>query len=159
MKIKGASNTPKTIVVEICGGKVTLKPVSVVWSLETEEMLPTPTPPIKAYVRDGKGKIIRDSDGVATPVYDFKNPEYKKEVTKIQILQTVKMIADSIVDGMEFETDSELKSQKPREYYEALLKEMTDYGLNIGDLNRLGVAIQKISGLDEANIREVEGNF
>jgi hypothetical protein len=159
MKIKGARQSKKTVAVEIMGGKVTLKPVSMFFALELEEELPEPAPPIKGVVRDGKGRIIRDENGAATPVYDLMSLEYKKAVGKRDLMTTVKMIADSVADGLEFDADPALRAKDPEKYYEALLQEMNEYGLTIGDLNKIGNSIQKISGIDVETVQETERNF
>ena len=124
MKIKGAKQAQKTVTVELMGGQVKLKPVSMFFAMEIEDELPDPKPKILDYSRNGKGQIIRDERGIAVPVYDTEDTEYRKAVKKNQILQTVKMIVDSVVDGIEFETDPDLRKKDYDKYYSGILAEM-----------------------------------
>jgi hypothetical protein len=159
MKIKGAKQAQKTVTVELMGGQVKLKPVSMFFAMEIEDELPEPKPKILDYARNGKGQIIRDERGVAVPVYDTEDAEYRKAVKKNQILQTVKMIVDSVVDGIEFEADPDLRKKDFDKYYSGILGEMEEAGLTIGDIQRLGKEIQKISGIDSENSQGVKQNF
>lgn len=157
MKIKGAKNSKQTKTVNFMGGSVTIKPISLLFAIETEEQLPEPTPPILNYARDKGGKIIREN-GVAVPVYDYSSPEYKRALSMQRNLVSVKMVVDSVADGLEFDTPADLLKENPRKYYEEIFKELNEYGCSVGDLTQLANEISRLSNIDD-KLEGMQENF
>lgn len=126
---------------------------------EAELEIPSPTPPKLGVSRNKKGRIDRDAvSGRPLILYDEQDPDYLREVAKVRVLQTFKMIIDALdPDEIEFEADK--PSMTPRAYYEACRKEMDAFGFSLGDYNALMQAVSDLTGVSEEDMQLAESDF
>lgn len=124
---------------------------------DAEKELPTPQPKRKGPLKGRKGRVETDAAGYVIYEYDVDDPKYQADVQAMAQLQAIRLIVKGIKPG-EFVFDAQLGAD-PRAYYDAIRKEMADFGFSIGDIVALGQAINEISGIADEEMRAATEDF
>lgn len=165
MRIKGhdAANIRDHTTVTLprrAGQPITLKlyalPSSYMDAAERE--IPSPQPPQLGPLRDRKGRPEFDAaTGRAIILYNDRDPKYQADLGAAKVLQTFKMIVDSLdPDQVQF---SAKKDADPKAYYEACRREMDELGFGLADYQVLAKAVAELSALSSDDVKVAESDF
>jgi len=124
---------------------------------DAEQELPTPQPRRKGPLRGRKGRVETDAAGRVIYEYDAEDPKYLAELQAVGQLQAVRLIMKGVKPG-QFEFDAKMGAD-PRAYYEAVRREMADFGISIGDIVTIANAINEISGISDDEMRAATEDF
>lgn len=146
---------------EAAGGDIFLDVVALPpdYPEDVEREIPSPTPPRLGIEKDEDGKPIFDPE-TGRPVvrYNEADADFQRKRQRAQTLQTVKYAVDALKEGqIEFEADT--RDLEGAEYYEAVLREMREYGFSLGDVAKLCASAQRVSGLSEDEIEKATEGF
>ena len=123
-----------------------------------EADLPSPQPRRIGFAKNKRGVVqLHPTTGKPIVTYDEDDPAYKAKRSKIQQLQTVKMIVDALEPGqLVFDTK---RGGDALEYYEGVRSEMVSFGFTVGDFRVLLDAITEVSGMDDEELEEATADF
>ena len=124
---------------------------------DAEKELPTPQPKRKGPLRGRKGRVEADAAGRVIYEYDTEDPKYQAELLAVGQLQAVRLIMKGVKPG-QFEFDAQI-GPDPRAYYEAVKREMAEFGISVGDIVELCKAINEISGISDEEMRAATEDF
>jgi hypothetical protein len=125
---------------------------------EAENEIPSPKAPRLGVSRDKKGRIDKDAQGRPVMLYDEQDEEYQKKLRNVNSLQAMKMIVDALdPDEVQFAVSRD--GMTPAEYYAAVRREMTAFGISLGDYSALIKAVAAVSNLDEKDIKAARADF
>ena len=125
---------------------------------DAEVEIPSPTPPVKGWVRDRKGRLDKDGRGRPIKNYDEDDPEYQKQLRVARQLQSVKMVYDAL-DPTEITFETSRDGKTPAAYYAGIREELMAFGFSVGDLVTLVQAVTETSGLDEEMAERARADF
>lgn len=147
-----------TIELETINGPLplTLVPLPLDFPERLEEKIPSPLPPKKGYIRDRKGRFVRDTlTGQPIMEYDKQDPVYKKEMQICQDRQTTMMVLEALQGEKTVEIESKRDTFKTHlSYYDSVRDEFRKAGLSIGQQVQIVEAVNKVSGLKEEELEE-----
>lgn len=124
---------------------------------QLEEELPPPSPKRLGVEKDAQGRVLFDDAGNPVPKYNTDDPAYQKAMKRTRRLQAVMTVIEGVAPGQW--SFSATKDADPAAYYEAVLAEMKDFGISMGDMVRLIQAIGSISEMSEDDLKVAEGVF
>lgn len=135
---------------------LTLTPLPLDFPNRLEEKIPSPNPPKKGYIRDRKGKFVREAlTGQPIMEFDKQDPKYKKEMQVCQDRQTTMMVLEALKEEESIEIESKRESFKnPLEFYDSVREEFQIAGLSIGQQLQIVEAVNKVSGLKEDELED-----
>jgi hypothetical protein len=125
---------------------------------EAEREIPSPRPERLGVLKDRKGRLEKDERGRPVIQYAEDKPEYLAALQEAQQLQAIKMIADAL-DPAEVEFGVQKNGQLPKQYYEAVRREMVAFGFSVGDLVELVKAVAEVSNLREEDLEGAMPDF
>ena len=124
---------------------------------EMEGALPTPRPPKRGLLREGK-KFVRDDQNRPLPDYDWDDAAYTRDLRHMRTLQLVYFVTEGVVQGnLDFEADKGTLGDQ--EYYEAVLKEMKAFGFGGGQVKRIADAVKELSGITDEELDAAKADF
>lgn len=149
----------ETIVLrEELGISIDIQSLPADWDEQCEAEIPTPLPPRLGIEKDTKGVVILDEKNRPIVRYNYEDADYREKKRTTGKLQAIKTIVDGIAPGqIEFEANKEKLGA--RAFYIAVLGEMKDFGMGMGDLLMLVTKIAQLSGLSEKDIKVAEAGF
>lgn len=160
MKIQGQQLPGlKATEVEFAGQKITIRALPLTFTNRLAEILPAPVPPHE-FARDRKGNLVQARDGGAVAFYNERDPKYLAACSRHADLRGAAMIheASKADESVTWEAQ-ESAFKTPKEFYEAIYKELCDAGVTLGQMVRLGNAINVLTELMPDEIGEARTDF
>lgn len=137
--------------------KLTLQDLPPTYADELESALPTPKPPRKGILREGK-KILRDDQNRPLYDYDWDDVKYDSDLRHMRTLQLVYFVTEGAApDQLEFEADKGVLGEV--QYYEAVLAELKAFGFGQGQVVRCADAVKELSGISDEDLVEARAGF
>jgi hypothetical protein len=137
---------------------LTLVPLPPDWDTVMEKELPTPKPKLLGILRDQKGRPII-VDGKPIMNYETEDENYQTAMARHGKRQTVMMVLRGIEEGKLVLEAQKDQYDNPGAYYDAVLKEMMAFGVNLGDVVKMSKAIGKVSGITEEDVDAATRSF
>lgn len=137
--------------------KLTLWSVGPDYMERAEAELPSPVPKRTGFVKDRRGQL-QIKDGRPVPLYDTEDPTFRRETKRIGRLQTIKMIHDAL-DPSEVQFTVERNGGDPAAYYEAIERELHEFGFSLGDLKTLMDGVVEVSNMRREDVDAAKADF
>lgn len=129
------------------------------WDDEAERELPTPQPPHLGVDTDQKGRVrFNPTTGRPIQRYNEQDPKYQAALQATKKLQSVKMFLDGIAPG-QLDFSASKDPDDAATYYRAVLAELKEFGITMGDLVRVTKAIGRLSGLTDEDMEAATAGF
>lgn len=164
MKIAGRGEKPfaQKIVVELDTTEgalpLSITPLPLDFHERLEKKIPSPSPPKKGYMRDKRGRFIKDSI-TGRPIMEFseEDVEYKAKLALCQKRQSIAMVMEGLKEeeNIEFGT-KEADCKDYSEYIDKIGQELKEAGLAIGQLIQLQEAVNRASGIKKEEVDEAK---
>jgi len=123
-----------------------------------EKLFPSPTAPLQ-YAEDKRGKVMRDpATKKPITVRNLEDPDYKAAVRATSRLQMMYFVHEALKADETVEWDTP-ETDDPKEFYEALFKELTLAGFSVGDLRLIIDTVMELSNLKGEDIQEAKEAF
>lgn len=164
MEIKGASPGRVFTTVQILrpDGKLLELKVQALplgyWA-QLGKWIPAAVPPLKGHIRDKDGHYVKDGDGRPLPDYDWLDEQYLVDAATVTRLQDMLCLAEALSANPELRFNAKPNRNRMRQYAEALLEEMTEFGFSDGDFSRLTNAILTASQVTPDRIKKAREDF
>ncbi len=167
MKIKGirvsAVNHGSLTLVKKSGEDITLqfRSLPLNFTDEVNKEIPSPIPKTTDYLKDRRGRPVRDPDtGKPIMLTDEDSPEFKQSLSKANRRQTTLMLFEALKE------DSAVEFENKREDFpsisawaDAIYEELNTAGFSVGDLAAMISFMMELSNIKEEELEEARADF
>lgn len=167
MKIKGTQLVTERATMQVAilrpGGKaelnLTLRALPLGFEETTLQRLPSPRPPRRFALKDGK--VLRDGQGTPIQEPDSDNPEYRRKLIHTSFLQMIAFVHEALrgESSLEWETPEPKGDDGWEGFYEGILREMRAANLTTGDIKMLMEKSTELSNIKEEDIAAARERF